>query len=163
MITIIGDLGPLRDLLQSLKSTVSPRVMLTLISNRLVEYMSMQFKTRGRGEWAPLSAVTLSRRKRGGDQPLQDTGKYLQSFAGQPGADAPLTDWETFVEIGTADIRAPTLEFGARQGQYGKTRRNGPIPWGNIPGRPVIPTKEFAEHMLLSELSGMVEQSIGRR
>ncbi len=33
---------------------------------------------------------------------------------------------------------APTHQFGARQGQYGRSRRNGPIPWGDVPARPFM-------------------------
>jgi phage gpG-like protein len=44
------------------------------------------------------------------------------------------------VEIGTKVRYAGTHQFGARQGQYGRTKRGGPIPWGNIPARPFLPT-----------------------
>jgi len=42
------------------------------------------------------------------------------------------------VEIGTPDIRAGTLNFGARRGQYGAMRNGTPIPFGNIPARKFI-------------------------
>jgi len=29
-------------------------------------------------------------------------------------------------------------QFGAKKGQFGKTRRGAPIPWGNIPARPFL-------------------------
>jgi phage gpG-like protein len=37
------------------------------------------------------------------------------------------------------------MHFGARQGAFGRTRRNGPIPWGNIPARPFLPISENGE------------------
>ncbi len=42
------------------------------------------------------------------------------------------------VSAGTNDIRAGTLNFGARKGQYGAMSNGTPIPWGNIPARKFI-------------------------
>ena len=42
------------------------------------------------------------------------------------------------VEAGTDDIRAGTLNFGARRGQYGAMRNGTPIPWGDIAARKFI-------------------------
>jgi hypothetical protein len=30
-------------------------------------------------------------------------------------------------------------QFGAKQGQFGRGKRNHPIPWGDIPARPFFP------------------------
>lgn len=82
--------------------------------------------------WAQLSAVTLSRRRKGGRgaQILRDTGRLMNSVTSK------ITDNE--VQIGTNVIYAGTHQFGAKKGDYGKTKRNGPIPWGNIPARPFL-------------------------
>lgn len=42
------------------------------------------------------------------------------------------------VEAGTDDIRAGTLNFGAKKGQYGATRTGTPIPFGDIAARKFI-------------------------
>lgn len=42
------------------------------------------------------------------------------------------------VVVGTPMEYAATQQFGARQGAFGRTRRGGPIPWGNIPARPFM-------------------------
>ena len=42
------------------------------------------------------------------------------------------------VSAGTNDIRAGTLNFGARKGQYGAARNGAPLPWGDIPARKFI-------------------------
>lgn len=78
--------------------------------------------------WDPLSAVTIALRpQRAGGQILQDSGIMAASI---------VTDYgENFAAIGTNHPAAPTHFFGARQGQYGKTSRGGPIPWGDIPAR----------------------------
>lgn len=182
MITIIGDLGPVKEMLSALKSKISPRVMLELISARLVEYMSTQFSTRGQGKWKPLSELTKAMRKRGGDVPLQDTGHYRMSWQGQPGAPIPSTDNESFVQIGSSmdflagiheggtkpyTIRATKNVLSAMLGPGGAGMgRNGRIFFGKevhhpgIPPRPVLPTKEVAEALLISELEGLVESAL---
>lgn len=85
-------------------------------------------------KWARLSVETTlawnSERK--GDVPLRNTGEMQRKIT--PGFGGG------FAKVGTEDIRAPTHQFGAKQGQYkkiptinGKTR---PVPWGDIPARP---------------------------
>lgn len=78
--------------------------------------------------WDPLSAVTIALRpQRAGGKILLDSGIMAASI---------LTDYgDDFAAIGTNHPAAPTHFFGARQGEYGKTARGGPIPWGDIPAR----------------------------
>lgn len=45
----------------------------------------------------------------------------------------------TGVAIGSPMEYAATQQFGAMRGAFGRTRRNAPIPWGNIPPRPFLP------------------------
>lgn len=42
------------------------------------------------------------------------------------------------VAIGSAMEYAAVQQFGARQGAFGRTRKGGPIPWGDIPARPFL-------------------------
>jgi phage gpG-like protein len=42
------------------------------------------------------------------------------------------------VEVGSSLEYAAVQQFGARQGQLGRTRRGAPIPWGDIPPRPFL-------------------------
>lgn len=81
--------------------------------------------------WAPLSPVTIARRSHGGTKPLRDTGRLQNSFSTQITRNS--------VEYGTNVEYASTHQYGARQGEYGRTQRGGPIPWGNIPARPMLP------------------------
>lgn len=81
--------------------------------------------------WDPLSAVTLAiRPNRQNGEILDDTGRLKGSMVTDYGKD--------FAEIGTNVVYAPTHHFGALQGAFGKTRRGGPIPWGDIPARPFL-------------------------
>jgi phage virion morphogenesis protein len=89
-------------------------------------------------KWAALSEVTQAKdsgRRRGGE-PLRDTGRLMASI------NSSMRDGGKSVAIGSTNVAyAGSHQFGARQGQYGRTRRNGPIPWGNIPARPFFPIR----------------------
>lgn len=79
--------------------------------------------------WAPLSPVTLGRRRGGGGRILQDTGRLAASITARHGRD--------YAEAGTNVIYGATQFFGARKGAFGRSGR-GPIPWGDIPARPYL-------------------------
>ena len=130
---------PVMDALQELSRRVSD------ISEPLNE-IGIEFAERIRGQfskgespygnkWAALSAVTQAKNKgrRSGGEPLRDTGRLMASITHQ------MIDGGKTVSIATNVKYANTHQFGARQGQYGRTKRNGPIPWGNIPARPYMP------------------------
>jgi len=77
--------------------------------------------------WAALSPVTVNRR--GSSSPiLQVSGILASSIQAESGPD--------FARVTTNTPYAPTHQFGAKKGQFGRTRRGGPIPWGDIPARP---------------------------
>ena len=46
---------------------------------------------------------------------------------------------ETSLTIGNPTKYAATHQFGAKRGEFGRTKRGSPIPWGNIPARPFLP------------------------
>lgn len=99
------------------------------IANSFLTVTEDNFDSEGRPAWAGLSPVTLARRKSG--KMLFQSGQLRRSITTR------VSDNE--VEIGTNDPKAPTQHFGAKQGQYGKSSRNGPLPWGDIPARPFLP------------------------
>ena len=41
-------------------------------------------------------------------------------------------------EIGSPSVYAGVHQFGAAKGSFGKTKRDAPIPWGDIPARPFL-------------------------
>lgn len=129
-------LDALRDLAQRTDDLSEP---LNEIGIEFAERIRQQFS---RGEspygnkWAALSAVTQAKNKgrRSGGEPLRDTGRLMASIAHQ------MSDGGKTVSISATNVKyANTHQFGARQGQYGRTKRNGPIPWGNVPARPFMP------------------------
>ena len=83
--------------------------------------------------WSALSAVTQAMRKgeRAGGQPLLHN-RFLNNSISSSATASTAT-------IGTNLVYAGTHQYGAKQGQYGKTKRNGPVPYGNVPARPFLP------------------------
>jgi len=59
----------------------------------------------------------------------------------------------------TADCAA-TQQFGAAKGAFGRTKFNGPIPWGNIPARPFLGISEEDESNLVDMLREYLEEAI---
>ena len=84
----------------------------------------------------------------GGFQPLLDTGRLRNSITYRATSQG--------VTIGTNTIYARTHQFGASQGQYGRSRR-GPIPWGNIPARPFLPVRSNGAAMPPSWQSEIID------
>ena len=101
------------------------------ISRALLSETLLRFHFGGRPAWAGLSPVTLANRRHGGGAILQDTGELRRSITA--------SHTEDTASVGTNLEKAPTLQFGASQGEFGRSDRNTPLPWGDIPARPFIP------------------------
>ena len=99
------------------------------IANSFLTVVEDNFDSEGRPAWAGLSPVTLARRKAG--KMLFQSGQLRRSIVTAVS--------QNEVMIGTNDPKAPTHQFGAKQGQYGRSNKNKPLPWGNIPARPFLP------------------------
>jgi phage virion morphogenesis protein len=83
--------------------------------------------------WADLSDVTKARREKAGHWPgsiLQVKGQLAASIESDYGKD--------FAQVGSNKVYAPVMFFGAEKGAFGKNKRGGPIPWGDIPARPFL-------------------------
>lgn len=82
--------------------------------------------------WNPLSPITIGRRKKDGHDGgiLQVHGQLAGNIVSDSGSD--------YATVGTNTIYGSTHQFGAKKGAFGKTRRGGPIPWGDIPARPFL-------------------------
>lgn len=83
--------------------------------------------------FAPNTALTLSRKK--GSKPLINTGTFKDHRLFHHVSGSSVT-------IGAGGVQAAVLQFGARQGQFGRSKRNGPLPWGTIPPRPYLPLND---------------------
>lgn len=177
-----------REKIARLAKAVGPTVILKVVGLRLLSYVDESFKTKGRGTWRPLSPLTLTMRARGGDQPLQDTGRYKQSFVRDVGGRAgPGTDYETddrtFVEVGS-NVKTPsgiplgkihehgtgpfvirvkqarTLAARLRSGEWINFGKQVNHP--GIPARPVLPTAATAERLVFETVDEMIQMEADR-
>jgi phage gpG-like protein len=86
--------------------------------------------------FAPNSPATLARKK--GARPLINRGDFKdRRLYHRASSDQVL--------IGASGVQAAVLQFGAKKGAFGKTRRGAKIPWGDIPARRYFPVKESGE------------------
>jgi phage virion morphogenesis protein len=103
------------------------------IGELLVERTKRRFAT-GTGPdgtpWARNAPLTV-KRKRGRDQPLVgESGRLSNEIFAIAGLQV--------VEVGSALVYSAVQQFGAAKGQFGRSRRGRPIPWGAIPARPFL-------------------------
>jgi len=170
-----------------LLKAVTPETLLTVIGGRLLSYVDESFRTRGRGQWKPLSPLTLLMRQHGGDMPLQDTGQLKASYVQE-------TDNQTYVEIGSnqkvpggilslaaiheygtsgpypihSQTRRDTKGNVTRKGGFAslaaKLRDGGYIFFGpivmhpGVPARPVLPAKAVADRLIQQTLDEMLRR-----
>lgn len=155
---------------------VDPRPQLSLIGANLVASTRLRFrdsKAPSGVSWAPLSPVTLARR-RGGASSTSKRGRELAAVRAAkglgPGGAKPLLDTgrlsnsisyrvgDMYVEVGTNVVQARMQQEGARQGAFGRTRRGAPIPWGNVPPRPFLGLSDADRAMVIQVFNQALEQ-----
>lgn len=101
--------------------------------------------------WAPNSEVTLAR-KRGAK--ILTEGGYLGDLITWQMADPKA------VAVGSNQVYAAVQQFGAKQGAFGRTKRNAPIPWGDIPARPFLGLSEEDGERVLEILRDYLGQAV---
>lgn len=83
--------------------------------------------------FAPNSPATLARKK--GNKPLINGKTFVTSrLFYKTSADS--------VIVGASAKQAAVLQFGAKKGAFGATKRGAKIPWGDIPARRYLPIRE---------------------
>ncbi|CAB1222441.1 phage virion morphogenesis protein [Acinetobacter bouvetii] len=118
-----------------------PKDLTSAIAGSFLTIVEDNFDAQGRPAWAGLSPVTEARRKPG--KILSQSGQLRDSI--QPDSN------DTEASISTSDPKAATHQFGAKQGQYGKSSRGGPLPWGDIAARSFMPMDENGNLQLEAE------------
>lgn len=100
-------------------------------------------------KWEPISPLTVLRR--GSSHPiLQMSGQLAASIQPDAGKD--------FAVVSTSKVYAITHQLGAKQGQYGRTSRGGPIPWGDVPARPFLGLSNQTREDILEVLGRYLTQ-----
>lgn len=128
------------------KGAANPRPALLAIGESLVESTKKRFGSSSAPDgkpWAANSALTLKRKR--GSKPLVNEGT-LRDQIGYVESGNQLT-------IFSSMIYAATQQFGAKQGAFGRSRRNTPIPWGTIPARPFLGVSNDDEKMIVETVS----------
>lgn len=111
------------------------------IGENLVEEIKQRIEDNrkwGGGQFAPNSAVTLKRKR--GAKPLIDSGVFASSRLYYS-----LSSGAASVTVGASAVQSAVLQFGAKKGAFGKTKRGAPIPWGDIPARPYMPITDAGQ------------------
>ena len=105
--------------------------------------------------WDDLSEVTKGRREKRGKWPgqiLQVEGRLAGSLTSRYDADS--------AQAGVNLVYAPTHQFGAKQGEFGTTRRGAPIPWGDIPARAFLGRSDELDAEILDAIERHFEQAL---
>ena len=140
----------LRDLLSKTQDT---RPLMQELGEHLAESTKQRF-ARSEGpdgeKWAANSDTTIGKhlgktkgnykkkgglsakgkRRKAGKKPLIGESKQLRNVHYRAR--------KSELELGSRAIYAGVQQFGASKGAFGRTKRNGPIPWGDIPARPFL-------------------------
>jgi len=144
-ITIEVDSQSVLDVLNRLQRLAArPKPVLLEIGEDLLESTKARFAAQTApdgSQWAPNSPVTVKRKGR--DQPLIGETRTLMSQINYQLLD------DVTLEVGSPTVYAAAQQFGASQGAFGRTSRNAPIPWGDIPARPFLGVSEADEETIL--------------
>lgn len=101
--------------------------------------------------WAPLSPVTLAR-KRSGGKILRETGALLDTLRHQVVGDE--------LHFGTDRLYGAVQQLGQKKGASGAAGGR-PIPWGDIPARPYLGLSTEDEAEVLAIIAEYLVEPLG--
>ncbi|BEH14264.1 phage virion morphogenesis protein [Marinobacter shengliensis] len=103
--------------------------------------------------WARNSRLTQV--MKGSDDPLVGESKSLgRQFSYNATAGA--------LEFGSTMKYAAVQHFGAKQGEFGVSDRGTPLPWGDIPARPILGISRQDEDVILDIVRDYLSAASGR-
>jgi phage gpG-like protein len=134
----------------------SPQPALKSIGEKMLEFTKARFESSTDpygNPWAPNADTTLRKALHGRSKSFTKKGKLskrgLDYLAGKKPLIGeskslstqfnPTVIGDNLVTVSSPMVYAATQQFGAKQGQFGRGKRNHPIPWGDIPARPFFP------------------------
>ena len=144
-----------RALQRLIDAGINPRPALLEIGDDLIVSTKKRFESESGPDgmpWARNSELTKSR-KGGRDQPLIGGGKLMDQINKQ------LSGNDTLY-VGSDRDYAGTQQFGAKQGQFGRSDRNTPLPWGDIPARPFIGISDADEDKIIDIFNQYLQDQI---
>lgn len=98
--------------------------------------------------WADLSEATKAIRAKDRKWPgeiLRDSAILFRSITRDHD--------RTSAVAGTNVVYAALHQFGAERGAFGRTRRGGPIPWGDVPARPFLGRSDRLDNVILDAIA----------
>ena len=136
----INDAAVKKMIADQLKRVSNLKPVMAIISQDMETRKDLNFRSakdpNGK-KWALLSVDSTLKNAvlgldggRKGDKPLNDTGWLKASLT--------IDSTNKSAKIGTNLKYAPTHQFGAKKGVYGRTKKGSPIPWGDIPQRRMV-------------------------
>lgn len=109
--------------------------------------------------WRPKSPVTLALYRARGDRA---DPRPLFGPTGRLSREVNYLATRDRVEIGSSLVYAAVQQLGARKGQFGRSRRKRPIPWGNIPARPFLGLSADDSRAVVDIVAEAIEQHLDR-
>lgn len=104
--------------------------------------------------WKEISAVTAAYYQR---KFITNHSILVISGGLRESIESQVNSWQAIV--GATKVYAATHQYGAKKGQFGRTRKNAPIPWGDIPARPFLGFNDEN----VSEISRCVDEYLAEK
>lgn len=108
--------------------------------------------------WRQKSPTTLANYLRRGDGPRPNP---LIGPSGRLGREIALLVTRDAAEIGSALEYSAVMQEGAAKGAFGRTRRGGPIPWGDIPARVWLGISAKDESTIIEIVDEHLAEAVG--
>ncbi|WP_445364403.1 phage virion morphogenesis protein [Microbulbifer sp. ANSA003] len=134
----------------------NPAPLLRDIGEYLLQVHRNRFRTQTSPDgipWAALSPSYLKRKSKNQGKVLTLSGVLRNTLRYQVQG--------TELLFGTDRPYGAVHQFGATQGQFGKTKRGSPIPWGHIPARPWLGTSAEDDREILALTRDYLEFAAG--
>lgn len=164
---VIDDKGA-RRILKAAAASVGSKRLLDAIGERHLKAVNDNFRKGGvEKKWAPLTENTKAARKRGGDKPLQDTGRLRQSFdyktslSGHRVIVGTRSRIASYHQDGTKPYLIPKgkpklLAFVTVGGLTFATRVKHP----GLPARPMLPSTKLAKKLAIAVAEAVIKRDI---
>lgn len=150
--------------LSQLYTAMEPEKVAAAVGAQQRAWIGKNFDQRGIEQpWEPLSSFTLIARSRGGDAPLQDTGRLKQSFAyvvlsgGKSVKVGSNVRYAEYHETGIGPITPKSGKFLAIPTANGVVFLRGTA---GIPQRKMLPSVKLAEELAVKVIVQLIKRAV---